>query len=138
METLGSKDDKMWPIGSWPRMVLKDGLKIGSKGGHGPIKYEVKEYNPGKSIKFEFKEPKGFNGFHQFEMESVSSSQTRLIHTIKMNTSLLGYLQWIIAIRWLHDALIEDAFDKIQNSLTNSRKKSRWNWYVRQLRKLLE
>jgi hypothetical protein len=44
---------------------------------------------------------------------------------------------WLMAIRPLHDALIEDAFDKLENQLTNESKTSPWSWWVKFLRRLL-
>jgi len=44
----------------------------------------------------------------------------------------------IFAIRWLHDALLEDAFDKIENQLCNEEKKSEWTPWVRILRRIMK
>ena len=136
-ETLGSHDDNIWPGDQWPRMKLTNGLKVGSEGGHGPIKYEVIDYNTGAFVKFKFRKPSGFNGHHEFLLEELSPTSSRMTHKIIMKTTFLGYLKWIVAIRWLHDALIEDAFDKVENSITHSFKSTRWSIYVRLLRKIL-
>lgn len=39
--TLASKDDRLWPYESWPRMRLDPGLDVGASGGHGPVRYRV-------------------------------------------------------------------------------------------------
>lgn len=44
LSTLSTKEDKIMPIKNWPRMRLDNHLNIGSKGGHGPIRYEVVDY----------------------------------------------------------------------------------------------
>ena len=54
ISTLSSKEDNVWPTEKWPAMRFKDGLEEGSKGGHGPIRYVVKEYVIGEKIDFFF------------------------------------------------------------------------------------
>ena len=54
-----------------------------------------------------------------------------------MNTKAIATLTWAFAIRWLHDALIEDAFDKVENFFTGKNNKTEWNIWVRFLREIL-
>jgi hypothetical protein len=136
--TLGSKDDKMIAKDKWPAMRLDNGLTIGSKGGHEPIRYFVQDYKPEKSIQFTFTKPCGFNGFHQFEIKALAENTTELKHTIDMSTSGLALLTWPLAIRWLHNAYIEDAFDKVENNFSIVHKVSKWNVWVKFLRSLLK
>jgi len=44
----------------------------------------VEEYKPGRSIKFRFTKPKGFKGFHGFEVLSNTEPSVVLRHTIEM------------------------------------------------------
>jgi hypothetical protein len=137
-KTLASKNDRMLATDKWPPMILDNGLQVGSKGGHGPIKYTVQEFKPDESIQFAFTRPKGFNGFHKFEMTRLDDYSTAIKHTIDMNTTGSATLQWVIAIRWLHDAYIEDAFDKVENQLAAEKKTSQWSIWVKLLRMLLK
>lgn len=136
--TLATKDDKIWPKEKWPRMKLKNGLQEGSEGGHGPIRYQITEYDPTACIVFEFQKPEGFNGVHKFEITETGLNETQIKHTIKMKTSGMGTVKWGLAIRWLHDALIEDAFDKIENQLIQKQEKTAWNLWVKILRAVLK
>ncbi|MEM1323749.1 MAG: hypothetical protein AAGG75_26040 [Bacteroidota bacterium] len=34
-----------------------------------------------------------------------------------------GILAWLLAVRWLHDALIEDAFDKVENHFQQQKRR---------------
>jgi hypothetical protein len=68
IDSLSSEDDRLWPRHIWPRMKFDRPLCVGAKGGHGPIRYFVEQYIPGKSIKFRFTGPKGFDGCHTFEL----------------------------------------------------------------------
>ena len=136
LETLATKQDRIMPTDKWPAMKLDKGLQVGSKGGHGPIRYTVGQYTPGTSIQFEFTSPKGFNGHHRFEITELEPDKTELRHTIDMKTSGTGILKWALAVRWLHDALLEDAFDKVENHFSTEKKSTKWNAWVRILRKM--
>ncbi|GAB5554467.1 MAG: hypothetical protein Sapg2KO_40580 [Saprospiraceae bacterium] len=137
METLASQNDKIWPFEKWPKMKFKEGIKEGAIGGHGPIRYQIKKYIPGELIQFKFINPKGFNGIHQFEISELAEDKIELKHTIDMITRGSGSLTWIIGIRWLHDALLEDLLDKVENQFAEQRKKTAWNFWVKFLRKVL-
>ncbi len=138
IKTLATKEDKIWPTKKWPRMKLDQGLQEGSKGGHGPIGYFVQQYIPNERIRFQFTRPQKFVGFHQFEIESLNSEQTQITHTIDMDAKGTGILTWAIGVRWLHDALIEDAFDQIENHFSDQKKESKWNLWVKTLRLFLK
>jgi hypothetical protein len=137
-KTLATDNDMILATDKWSPMKLDNGLQAGSKGGHGPIRYLVQEYKPGESIKFKFTKPTGFNGFHKFEITETGSNKTELKHTIDMNTSGAAVLVYPIAIRWLHDAYIEDAFDKVENHFTPVKKFSKWSIWVKLLRRLIK
>ena len=135
LKTLSTDNDKIWPKEKWPAMKFKDGIKVGAKGGHGPIKYSVEKYNPSEIIEFRFSKPNGFNGIHKFEINEMTDDKTEIKHTIDMKTAGKGTLIWILAIRSLHNALIEDGFDKLENNFSLNQKSSKWNFWVRFLRK---
>ncbi len=137
LNTLASPNDLVWPKEQWPAMRLDAGLQEGSKGGHGPIGYSISQYIPGKLIVFQFSKPKGFDGIHQFEVIDLGDEQTELVHTIDIKASGIGILSWVLAIRWLHDALVEDAFDKVENYFSEEKKRTEWNSWVKLLRGIL-
>ncbi len=136
--TLAGPNDKFWPGDKWPRMRMSQEISEGSKCGHGPIRYTVSRFDPEGSIRFEFSKPEGFNGYHEFVWNAIDDGSMTLIqHKISMNTNFPATLKWSLAIRWLHDALIEDAFDKIENGLTGKKKRSSWSPLVKFLRWIL-
>ena len=135
--TLATDNDMILATDKWSPMKLDKGLQVGSKGGHGPIKYFVTEYQPEKSITFQF-DLTGFNGFHRFDITELESNKTELSHIIDMTTTGSATFKWTLAIRWLHDAYIEDAFDKVENHFTKDKKSSKWNLWVRALRKIMK
>ncbi len=135
LKTLSTDNDKIWPKDQWPPMRFKGGLKIGAKGGHGPIRYAVEKYNPNEIIQFRFSRPNGFNGIHKFEINAVADAKTEIKHTIDMRTVGKGTLAWVFGIHSLHNALIEDGFDTLENNFLEKKKSTTWNFWVRFLRK---
>ena len=115
LSTLATQNDQMLAIDKWPRMRLDKGLVPGSRGGHGPIRYFVSEYHEGESITFTF-DMKGFDD---------------------MKTSGWASIKWALAIRWLHDAFIEDAFDRVEGHFNPRIQHSEWTWWVKTLRWLM-
>jgi hypothetical protein len=136
-KTLATENDLMLATDKWSPMKLDKGLQVGSKGGHGPIKYFVTDYQKDNSITFQFGLT-GFKGFHKFELFETEPNKTLLKHTIDMTTTGSAMLKWALAIRWLHDAYTEDAFDKVENYFTKDKKSSEWSLWVKLLRKIMK
>jgi hypothetical protein len=134
IDSLSSEEDRLWPKHVWPRMGFDLSLGVGAKGGHGPIRYFVEEYTPGKSIRFRFTGPKGFDGFHGFEIVSGPKQRVVLGHTLKMNTHGSAILSWPLIYRPMHDALIEDSLATAQVSLGLPSKIQLWSIWVKILR----
>jgi hypothetical protein len=99
LETISTENDQIWPTENWPKMKFKDGIGVGAKGGHGPIRYMVEVYNPEEIILFRFSSPKGFNGIHKLELKEITSDTTQIQHTIDICTVGIGTWNWLFAIR---------------------------------------
>jgi hypothetical protein len=137
LDTLASTEDTIWPYENWPEMKFKHGLKEGSKGGHGMIRYTIEKYIPKKLIEFRFSKPVGFNGIHKLEILERGDRSTEIRHTIDAKMEGIAIMTWALVIRPLHDALLEDAFDKVENRYLSQKKRSEWSNWVRFLRRLL-
>ncbi len=137
LESLSSRSDLLWPCERWPPMVLNAGLAPGSSGGHSMIRYAVSEHLQGRRVEFEFgsMEHLGtFRGRHYFEV-LPRGGQVILRHTIDVETDLRTWGYWKVFVEQIHDALIEDAFDKAERSAgLRSPHRSRWSAHVRLLR----
>ena len=133
LDSLAGPDDKLWPKESWPAMRFDKPLQVGARGGHGPIRYVVESYTPGEAVVFRFLGPRGFNGKHGFTVSS-NDGGTVVTHSLTMNTTGVGLLSWPLVFRPLHDALLEDALTKAENSIVGRGKSQKWSWYVRCLR----
>ncbi len=134
VESLASSNDRLWPRALWPRMKLDKPLAIGTKGGHGPIGYQVTEYSPGSFVKFEFSRPKGFGGYHSFEVLKISDQKTLLRHTLKVHARGMAIIHWLFWIRPLHDALVEDGLSTAGISLGEDAMLREWSPWVKFLR----
>ncbi len=118
-------------------MRLDRPLGLGARGGHGLIRYVVEEYRPGRSVRFRFTSPRGFDGTHELELEQVSVDAIRLRHTLQMRVEGLARLSWPLMFRPLHDALVEDALDRAEGYLKSpSVIPQQWTWRVHLLRRL--
>jgi hypothetical protein len=97
----------------------------------------VEEYDPGRKVVFRFTAPEGFNGAHVFEIQP-SGGGCELRHTIDMKPSGPALVTWPLLFRPLHDALLEDALDKVDAHLRGKEWHRRgWSPWVRVLRSLL-
>ena len=134
LDSLSSSADALWPWHSWPRMEFDRPLVVGAAGGHGPVRYFVEEYQPGQSITFRFVGPKGFDGFHSFQISSLTKQSVELKHTIQMTARGQAILSWPIIFRPLHDALLEDCLAQAEASLGQPPLMKLWSPWVKFLR----
>ena len=133
LDTLSSDDDLLWPRERWPAMRFDRPLEVGADGGHGFVRYRVAEYEGGRRIRFEITGPPGFSGHHEFRITQTGDGSL-LAHIIDGRSTWRFTLPWLVAVRWLHDALIEDAFDKAEMELGTLGEPRRWSRWVRLLR----
>ncbi len=108
-------------------MRLDRGLEIGSDGGHGPVRYAVARYETGRLIAFAFTPKFPLDGEHRIEALPAPGDRTLLRHTLEGHPKSWLRLGWPLCFRWLHDALIEDAFDRTEAEVAGI------EWQPRQL-----
>ena len=110
---------------------------MGADGCHGPIRYRISDYVPGRWIRFRLIGPRGFRGFHEFVV-SQADNGALLQHTLAMRVRGPARLSWPLVFRPLHDALVEDSLDLAERAITGHlAKPARYSRYVRLLRRLL-
>jgi hypothetical protein len=135
LDGLASPADKLWPARNWPPIRLDRGLTTGSKGGHGSIRYSMIEYEPGVRIRFAFDPTIGATGYHELRVEPVDAKRARLVHEMVCGLHGRMRLLWPLAIRWLHEALLQDLLDNAQLAATGRLGTPvRWSRWVRRLR----
>ncbi|MCC6652238.1 MAG: SRPBCC family protein [Candidatus Eisenbacteria bacterium] len=137
LESLATTDDLLWPSDSWPRLKLDRGLEPGSRGGHGPIRYEVIAHEVGRKVEFRFTAPAGFHGTHALEVLPQTTGGSELVHTIAMDARGPALITWPLVFRPLHDALLEDLLDRAAALTGTVGEWAEWPIEVRVLRLLL-
>jgi hypothetical protein len=120
VESLSSPGDRLWPKQRWPAMRLDHGLALGSDGGHGPVRYAVDRHDPGKLVAFAFTPAFPIAGEHRCEVLPAVDGRTLLRHTLEGRPQSWLRIGWPLCFRWLHDALIEDAFDRAEAQIANA------------------
>jgi hypothetical protein len=134
IDSLASREDRLWPVGKWPSMRFDRPLAVGAIGGHGPVRYSIDDYQPGQLILFRFSAPRGFDGTHRFEVE-VRQGTAVLRHVLEMTATGPARLSWPLFFRPLHDACLEDCLDRATVSLGIALPHpARYSNYVRLLR----
>jgi hypothetical protein len=136
LDTLAGSNDQLWPRDRWPALRLDRGLHVGSRGGHGPIRYTVGAYTPARHVRFDFTAPRGFDGWHAFDVETRRDG-SELRHTIEMRVHGVARLTWPVVFRPLHDALLEDLLDRAALVLTETPRLVARSWWVRVMRRVL-
>lgn len=136
LDTLASDTDRLWPWRTWPRMAFDRPLAVGATGGHGPIRYTVEAYGPGRAIRFRFTGPAGFDGYHAFDV-IPGKDGTLLRHTVAMQARGRARFTWPLLYGPLHDALLEDALAHAQAALGLAPDDVPWPRRVRLLRWLV-
>lgn len=114
IDSLSSENEMLWPSDEWPAIKFDRPLAVGAIGGHGPVRYVVSAYAPGRRVVFDFTSPTGFRGSHAFEVVAHAIDQTLLRHELRMSVSGWAKLSWPLFFRPMHDALIEESFDRAE------------------------
>jgi hypothetical protein len=138
LDRLATADDALWPVPQWPPLRLDNGLNPGSRGGHGPIRYSVEAYEPGRRVRFAFDPVIGLVGYHELLVTAQGPDRCRLTHTLAGRTRAGARIGWPLAFRWLHDALIEDLMDRVEGAVNGgatSGPRATWTPWVRMLRR---
>lgn len=130
---LGQRDDALWPIDRWLPMRLDRPVAIGARGGHGPVRYVVSAYKAPRRVRFQFLAPRGFCGYHEFEIVPGRDAGTCLRHIVNMDIRGPALLSWPLLYRPLHDALIEDALTRAERTVDKDAPAVPWSPYVRAL-----
>ncbi|WP_454084602.1 SRPBCC family protein [Georgenia sp. Marseille-Q6866] len=137
INSLASSSDRLWPRDQWPAMRLDRPLGIGAAGGHGPVRYVVEAFRPGRSVTFRFIRPVGFHGSHGFSVTAVGERSSVLRHELVMRVSGGAAVTWPLVFRPLHDALIEECLDRAASAAGHPpavpARRSRWTRLLRGL-----
>jgi hypothetical protein len=133
LATLGQPGDRLWPRRGWPRARLDGPVALGAQGGHGPIRYRVEAWEPGRLLRLRFQHMPGVDGWHAFEIFDATAHHCVLEHRIDARFTGAFKWKWLLAIRRLHDACLEDLLDQAQVALGDTPRSTPWPASVRLL-----
>lgn len=135
IDSLASKQDRLWPCQEWPAIRLNGPLGVGAAGGHGPVRYFVTAYELGRRVEFRFTGPSGFNGAHAFTATGLTSDTTLLKHELTLSPKGTARVTWPLFFRPMHDALIEESLDLAETECgappMNKHRRSLWTKLLR-------
>jgi Protein of unknown function (DUF3995) len=133
LDSLGGPGDRLWPNDTWPASALRleQPLRVGSRGGHGEIRYHVGAYEPGRRVVFVFEPQSGLSGTHETRVDELGPGRCRLVQTTdcRLAAKLLPISP---VLRRQHDALLRDVLDRAEVELTGRvSAPARWSRTVR-------
>jgi hypothetical protein len=133
LDSLGGPGDRLWPNDTWPASALRleQPLRVGSRGGHGAIRYHVGEYEPRRRVVFVFEPESGLTGTHETRVDELGPRRCRLVQTTdcRLAAKLLPIYP---VLRRQHDALLRDVLDRAEVELTGGvGAPARWSRTVR-------
>lgn len=132
---LGGAHDRLWPADDWMPMTLDRPLGVGARGGHADIRYAVTAYQPGRRVEFTFVPPTSLVGWHAFEVDAAPDGSAVLRHVLEAEPRGTYRLLLPLAVRWIHDAVLEDLLDRAEIAVgTVPARAARWSPWVRLLR----
>lgn len=107
-------DGQLWPPGI-PTMRFDGPMQLGADGRHGPIHYTVTTLDAtGGDLVFGFRDPTGLAGHHSFHVRPDGRTGTWLRHEVIADPTGWMQLAWPLAIRWVHDAVVEEIMDRAE------------------------
>ncbi|MBT2504658.1 DUF2867 domain-containing protein [Streptomyces sp. ISL-98] len=135
VDRLSSDDDPVFPAPAWAPIRLDRPLGVGADGGHGPVRYTVVAYEPGRRIRFAFSPPD--NGFHELTVEPVGEDRCVVRHVLEQDQRGVARIAWLTAVRAVHGTVIEELFDNIERAATGTvARPVRWSPRVALLNRL--
>ncbi|MGW6020814.1 DUF2867 domain-containing protein [Streptomyces sp. NPDC055099] len=136
LDRLSAEDDPVFPTPAWAAMLFDRPLGVGAVGGHGPVRYSVTEYEPGRRVRFAFTPPD--NGFHEMSVEPLGQDRCRVRHVLELRPLGKDRLLWPAVVRPLHDTIIEEVFDNFERAATGGcARPVRWSPRVRLYNRLM-
>lgn len=136
LDRLGGPADVLWPSPAWSPMRLDRPVAVGARGGHDAARYHVSAHEPGRRVEFTFEPGQVFEGTHAFGAVPIGPGRTLLRHVAQGRIHGAMRLAWPLAVRWLHDAFLEDLLDRAGDAVGDPpARRARRSVWVRVLRR---
>lgn len=120
LDRLGSRGDPLWPAPTWLPMRFDRPLGVGAEGGHGPVRYHVTQYQPGRLVEFTFGRQTGLLGAHTLEVQERGPHGCLLRHRLSARPVGAMRLLWPAIVQTCHDAVLEHLLDNAERAVTGT------------------
>ncbi|MEV4483453.1 DUF2867 domain-containing protein [Micromonospora coxensis] len=120
VDRIGAADDPLWPAPAWVPVRFDRPLAVGADGGHGPIRYHVTGYEPGRRVELTFHPRTGLIGTHTLEVEERGPDACVLRHRLSARPVGRMRLLWPTLVRVCHDTVIEHLLDNAERAVTGT------------------
>jgi hypothetical protein len=120
LDRIGRPGDPLWPSPTWIPMRLDRPLSVGAAGGHGPVRYHVSDYRPGRLVEFTFDPRTGLTGTHTFEVIDHGDDACVLRHRLVATPAAHMRLLWPALIGPCHDTVLEHLLDNAEHAVTGT------------------
>ncbi|SCG49002.1 DUF2867 domain-containing protein [Micromonospora coxensis] len=120
VDRIGAADDPLWPVPAWVPVRFDRPLAVGADGGHGPIRYHVTGYEPGRRVELTFHPRTGLIGTHTLEVEERGPNACVLRHRLSARPVGRMRLLWPTLVRVCHDTVIEHLLDNAERAVTGA------------------
>ncbi|MFD5102070.1 DUF2867 domain-containing protein [Streptomyces albidochromogenes] len=135
LDRLSATDDPIFPTPAWEPMSFDGPLGVGACGGHGPVRYSVAAYEPGRRVRFAFAPPG--NGFHEMTVEPLGPGRCVVRHVLEQDLRGAQLLLWRAVVKAVHGTVVEEVFDNIERVAAGAVESPvRWSPWVRLLHRL--
>lgn len=138
IDGLSGPGDVLWPSPPWPPLRFDRPLGLDATGGHGPMRYRVTAYVPGRRVVCTFEPGRRLDGTHTLVAEAAGPDRTVVRHVLSARLRGVGLVGWPLLFRSLHDALVEDLLDRAESTLgVGPARRHRCSPWVRLVRRVL-
>ncbi|AEV85420.1 hypothetical protein ACWT_4400 [Actinoplanes sp. SE50] len=120
LDRMGAPGDPLWPAPPWAPMRFDRPLGVGADGGHGPIRYHVTGYEPGRRVELTFHPGTGLIGTHTLEVEDHGPHGCVLRHRLTGTPIGRMRLLWPAVVRACHDTVLEHLLDNAERAVTGT------------------
>ncbi|MEU4620447.1 DUF2867 domain-containing protein [Actinoplanes sp. NPDC023801] len=132
LDRLGAPGDPLWPSPTWIPMRFDRPLAVGADGGHGPVRYHVTAYEPGRRVEFTFHPRIGLTGTHTAEILPHGPGSCVLRHRLVATSTGKMRLLWPALVRVCHDTVVEHLLDNAEHAVTGTvARPVRYPWRAR-------
>jgi len=114
LETVGTKDDRIWPAPSMPFERTPGPLRVGeTRESHGMIRAVLDEFDPGRRLVWRA-DQSFLQGTHGFEVIETDTG-CRVEHVLDADLAWWFVPVWVLKVRAIHDRILERLLQRLES-----------------------